>query len=108
MSGSRNSSSVTTFPVPSSLTDLEGSPYNLLPYPVDFDDEDEATRSNSFDKLVKLIEIGNDMLSSTIEANSSGTSMVFSSISALFDPENAEEQRWCGEERMQALYTLVR
>ena len=47
------------FPIPSSLQDLEREPYNLLPYPHDFDDEDEAARANSFCTLVDQIDHGN-------------------------------------------------
>ena len=36
------------FPIPSSLQELESPPYNLLPYPHDFDDDDEAARAESF------------------------------------------------------------
>lgn len=104
----RTDSTKSSFPIPSSLTDLEGAPHNLLPYPIGFDDEDEAARANSFDKLVELIENGNDRLSGVIEANSIGSSLIFSMVAEVFDPRNAEEEKWCGEERMQAMYTLVR
>mmetsp|Transcript_51008 Transcript_51008/g.153332 ORF Transcript_51008/g.153332 Transcript_51008/m.153332 type:complete len:172 (-) Transcript_51008:351-866(-) len=33
-----------SFPIPASLQDLERSPYDLLPYPPGFDDDDEAAR----------------------------------------------------------------
>ena len=51
--------SSTTFPIPSSLQDLERAPYNLLPYPTDFDDDDGVARAESFDRLVHIIECGN-------------------------------------------------
>ena len=111
------SATTTSFPIPSVLTDLESSPYNLLPYPVDFDDDDEAARAKSFDKLVEYIQIGNDRLSAAIlehgERISSDTIKdnhedFNSSVCVLFQPNNPEDEKWCGEERMQALYTLTR
>ena len=63
------------FPIPLSLHDLEREPYNLLPYPVDFDDDqhDDTVRSNSFTKLVQIIEQGNRCLNVT---NSTGRDMM--------------------------------
>ena len=84
----------TSFPIPSALHDLERAPYNLLPYPEDFDDDDEAARAESFDVLVLSIETSNRTL-----ANSS---------IVLFESESEGEEAWNNEERMQALYTLVR
>lgn len=82
------------FPIPAALHDLERDPYNLLPYPEDFDDDDEAARAESFDALVQIVETGNrTVVNSTI---------------ALFESEDEDEEAWCDEERMQALYTLVR
>lgn len=85
-----------TFPIPSSLQDLEREPYNLLPYPYDFDDDDEEARALSFCRLVKILEVGNRRLATE------GMS--------LFNNENRfpDEDKWMDEERMQALYTLVR
>ena len=89
-----------TFPIPSSLQELESSPYNLLPYPSDFDDDDEAARAESFNKLIRLLEAGNRTL--------------LSSGMGLFDVEDGEEEEdddydvWNDTERIQALYTLVR
>lgn len=85
------------FPIPSVLQDLEKEPYNLQPYPAGFEDDDEATRANSFDQLVEFIERGNRSL-----ANGG---------LALFEvPEGEEDEfeQWNDEERVQALYTLVR
>lgn len=79
------------FPIPASLQDLERAPYNLLPYPVDFDDDDEAVRAESFSKLVTLIQEGNSRL------ERGGISLF-----------QQEEEPWMHEDRMQALYTLVR
>jgi len=89
-------SSKSSFPVPSSLQDLERCPYNLLPYPIGFEDDDEASRAESFDKLVLLLERGNRTL--------------ISGGNALFKESNEEENcsKWNDEERIQALYTLVR
>jgi condensin complex subunit 1 len=82
------------FPIPSALHDLERAPYNLLPYPEDFDDDDEAARAESFDALVIKIETSNRT--------------VVSSTMVLFESEEEDEEAWNDEERMQALYTLVR
>jgi len=85
-----------TFPIPSSLQDLERQPYNLLPYPNGFADDDEATRAESFDELVLLLEQGNRTLKN--------------GNIALFETPDGEDgfDEWNDEERMQALYTLVR
>ncbi len=85
-----------TFPIPSSIQDLERSPYNLLPYPNGFADDDEATRAASFSELVSLIEDSNRILKN--------------GDIALFETPDGEEgfEEWNDEERMQALYTLVR
>jgi condensin complex subunit 1 len=85
---------VKVFHVPSVLQDLERDPYNLLPYPEDFDDDDEAARAQSFDVLVTLVETSNRIVSNS--------SML------LFDTMGEDEEEWNNEERMQALYTLVR
>lgn len=84
-----------SFPIPASLHDLERDPYNLLPYPFDFNDEDEAARADSFLELVHQLEQGNRTLSA------GGI--------ALFEPSNDEEDdTWMDEDRVQAFYTLVR
>ena len=80
------------FPIPTSFPDLERHPYNLLPYPVDFDDDNEAARADSFDRLVALLENGHD------ELNNDGI--------LLFC--NDDGNTWCDVVRVQALYTLVR
>jgi hypothetical protein len=83
------------FPIPASLQDLERDPYNLLSYPHDFDDDDEAARADSFSRLVEIVECGNRTLMS------GGIS--------LFQQQYYEGQEpWLEEERIQALYTLVR
>ena len=76
------------FTIPSSLPDLERPPYNLLPYPSSFNDDDEFRRAESFNELVSFLDACNDELN-----NASMT---------LFD------EPYMDEERMQALYTLVR
>lgn len=88
--------SSSTFPIPSSLQDLERTPYNFIPYPLGFADDDEATRAESFDELVLLVERGNRTL------NNGGM--------ALFETPEGEEgfDEWNDKERIQALYTLVR
>jgi len=83
------------FPIPSSLQDLEREPYNLLPYPQDFDDDDEAARADSFSRLVEVVEQGNRTL--------------ISGGIGLFQQQDYEgREPWLEEERIQALYTLVR
>lgn len=87
---------VSRFPIPASLQDLERDPYNLLPYPHDFEDGDEAARADSFAQLVGLVERGNQTL--------------LSGGLFLFDPRQRSqgEDPWMDEDRVQALYTLVR
>ena len=110
---SHTSSTKIRFPIPVSIHDLEREPYNLLPYPNDFeDDNDEETRIQSFQKLVQCIEQGNRCLNGH---GSDGTLMM-----NLFLPSNnnddddddddldGEEEPWMDETRIQALYTLVR
>jgi condensin complex subunit 1 len=82
-----------TFPIPASLQDLERAPYNLLPYPENFDDDDEGARADSFDSLVDVLESGNRIL--------------VNSTLALFQLEEGEDP-WNDGERIQAMYTLVR
>lgn len=82
------------FPIPAALHDLERAPYHLLPYPEDFDDDDEAARAESFDALVVYIESSNRTIASA--------------TIALFESEDDDEEAWNDEARMQALYTLVR
>ena len=84
-----------SFPIPSSLQDLEREPYNLLPYPHDFDDDDEAARADSFNQLVETIKNGNrELMSGGLE---------------LFNQTYYEgREPWMRVERIQALYTLVR
>lgn len=79
------------FPIPSSIQDLERAPYDLLPYPEDFADDNEATRADSFAELVHKLAQGNRVL------HTSGHSLF-----------SDEEELWMDEERLQALYTLVR
>lgn len=82
-----------SFPIPSSLQDLERAPYNILPYPHDFEDDDEAARADSFDALVCFIEQGNRALCN-------------GSIN-LFADEDGDDP-WNDDNRIQALYTLAR
>eukprot|EP00934_Nitzschia_sp_Nitz4_P007522 Nitzschia sp. Nitz4//scaffold11_size288233//220686//224851//NITZ4_000804-RA/size288233-snap-gene-0.58-mRNA-1//-1//CDS//3329534164//7512//frame0 len=81
------------FPIPSSLQDLERAPYNLLPYPHDFDDDDEAARADSFSRLVDLVDQGNEVL--------------LSEGMSLFQPYEGQTP-WMSNVRVQAMYTLVR
>ena len=86
------------FPIPSTLQDLEREPYNLLPYPEEFDDDDEGTRADSFEALVSKIEQGNRYL--TVQYDQKGASED--------DDEDEEEEQWMEDGRLQAVYTLVR
>ena len=83
-----------SFPIPASLQDLEREPYNLLPYPHDFEDDDEAARADSFNRLVDLLEGANRTL-------------MIGGLS-LFQTFDEEQGIWMDEEHIQALYTLVR
>jgi condensin complex subunit 1 len=85
------------FPIPASFTDLERSPYNLLPYPQDFADDDEAARADSFNSLVQLLEQGNRALAK------GGMTIFDDSGDGI-----ASSGEWMDEDRMQAMYTLVR
>lgn len=84
------------FPIPSSLQDLEHPPYNLLPYPNDFDDDNEAARAQSFDRLVEFLDDGAKALTRY------GIQLF------LAEDGSDDEEPWLDTYRMQALYTLVR
>ena len=92
-----------SFPIPTSLQELESEPYNLLPYPSDFDDIDEAARADSFDALVALLERGNRTLIN-------GGMVLFEEEEEGDDGQDNEGgyDPWMDQERVQALYTLVR
>lgn len=85
---------MSSFPIPASLQDLERAPYNLLPYPDDFQDSDEAARADSFSALVQQLQDSNSVLSA------GGLS--------LFQEDADSSELWMDEDRVQALYTLVR
>jgi condensin complex subunit 1 len=89
------------FPIPSSFQDLERDPYGLLPYPLGFADDDEVTRADSFDQLVLLLERGNLTLAH-------GSIEIFETSDGTTDQEGGDIQEWNCEDRIQALYTLVR
>jgi hypothetical protein len=82
------------FPIPVSLHELEREPYNLLAYPADFNDGDEAARADSFAELVYGLDQGNRTLA--------GAPM------NLFVPDDDGDDPWMEESRVQSLYTLVR
>lgn len=86
------------FPIPVSLHDLEREPYNLLPYPADFDDDDESARADSFAELVHGLEQGNRTLAT-------GASM---NLFVHDNDDDDEDELWMEESRVQSLYTLVR
>ena len=91
----------TRFPIPASLQDLEREPYNLLPYPNDFDDDNEAARAESFSRLVTLIENRNQTLLNDGLYLFEKQSHSDPNVHEVYDP-------WMDGERIQALYTLVR
>jgi hypothetical protein len=93
------------FPIPQSLHDLEHEPYNLLPYPLDFEDDhhNEEVRMNSFDKLVQYIEQGNRYLT----VNTGSNDMMKNLFQAI-DEDGDDQDPWMDDARIQALYTLVR
>jgi hypothetical protein len=85
------------FPIPSTLQDLEREPYNLLPYPDDFKDDDDASRADSFGALVLKLEQGNRFLTMQYDEAADDDD----------EDENADDE-WMEEGRLQAMYTLVR
>ncbi|GKY94720.1 hypothetical protein MPSEU_000437500 [Mayamaea pseudoterrestris] len=90
--------SASCFPIPSTLQDLEREPYNLLPYPDDFNDDDDEARDDSFSALVRKVEHGNRYLTMQYDQqNNSGD-----------DEDEEEDEQWMEEGRLQAIYTLVR
>lgn len=69
---------------------------------MDFDDENEAVRAESFDKLVELLQDGNQALSN-------GGIHLFEIDSSDVDIDAGEYvDPWMSQDRIQALYTLVR
>ena len=95
------------FPIPSSFPDLERPPYNLLPYPPNagFEHDNEAMRADSFDALLDALMDGNEALQRyrmrLFEDNDT------SNMNTMTMTEGGNKE-WCDEERLQALYTLVR
>ena len=99
------------FPIPLSIHDLEREPYNLLPYPNDFEDDDEESRIHSFQKLVQCIEQGNRCLTNVHSSNDGMMNLFLPTPNNTVDNDddiNEEEESWMDETRMQACYTLVR
>ena len=94
-------SSTSTFPIPSSLQDLEHEPYDLLPYPIGFSDDDEATRADSFHQLALFLERGNRTLEH-------GGMDLFETAVIDHGGDYDDVEVWNSEDRIQALYTLVR
>ena len=91
-----------TFPIPGSLYDLESEPYNLQPYPADFDNgDDEAARADAFDGLVVRLEEGNQALLN------GGFTMFEDETEEELEEEGVQDE-WMDHNRVQALYTLVR
>lgn len=85
-----------SFSIPTSLQDLEREPHSLLPYPAGFEDNDEATRANSFDELVNSVQRGNEVLRT-----------VGMRLFSIVGSKNSFDE-WNDRVRIQALYTLVR
>ena len=90
------------FSIPSVLQDLEGEPYNLQPYPHDFDD---SNREEAFQRLVGELGQQNRLLMSGVYPDD------------VLDEEDEEDEDseieqvldpWMDLKRMQSLYTLVR
>ena len=119
--GNTNNTTKSRFPIPVSIHDLEREPYNLLPYPNDFDDDNnnnnnnDETRIHSFQKLVYCIEQGNRCLNGTTGNNSNDGSMMNLFMPTPNDDDGdtnadmeGEDEPWMDETRIQALYTLVR
>lgn len=102
------------FPIPVSIHDLEREPYNLLPYPNDFeDDNDDETRNSSFQKLVQCIEQGNRCLNGTGKSDGNMMNLFMPTSNDDDDDDKdadfeGEDEPWMDEVRIQALYTLVR
>jgi hypothetical protein len=103
------------FPIPMSLPDLEREPYNLLPYPYDFEDDDknDTIRIRSFAKLLQYVEQGNRCLNNNNYNHHHHDKETFpmdlfhtATTSNTYDEESDEP--WMDETRVQALYTLVR
>lgn len=98
-----------TFPtgIPSSLQDLEREPYNLEPYPNDFDEHgDEASRADSFKSLVESLQQGNRNLRAA--RGSAFATTDSSQQQESQEDEDDDEDPWMDRERVQNLYTLVR
>jgi hypothetical protein len=108
MSSKKDSSSTSRFPIPQSLLDLEHEPYNLLPYPLDFEDDqhNDEIRMNSFTKLLHHIEQGNRSIS-TGSANINNHELMMNLFLPI-DDDGDDQDPWMDETRIQALYTLVR
>ncbi|KAL7548584.1 hypothetical protein ACHAWF_011862 [Thalassiosira exigua] len=102
--GGGGSGTSPSFPIPASLQDLEAPPYNLLPYPADFDDDDESARAESFDRLVRHLEGGNRSLASA----GMGLFEAIDEDDEACEGGGGGSDAWCDGERTQALYTLVR
>jgi hypothetical protein len=91
------------FVIPAVLRDLEGDPYNLQPYPNDFDDADDVARTESFQRLVDAVRGKNNLL----------TGGAYPDDIAEDDEDDSGEDddvvdRWLDRSHIQALYTLVR
>ena len=98
MSTTNHKSHEPRFPIPLSLHDLEREPYNLQPYPANFEDDDDTARADSFAALVQSLEQGNRTLQCS--------QMTLFDLD--YDDDAIDDDPWMENERIQALYTLVR
>lgn len=102
-----------SFPIPSTLRDLEREPYNLLPYPHDFCDDDEGVRAESFEGLVRLLEQTNQTLTDSLDkeeedGNGDGGEGSSEGSSGSSADDSGEGGPFMDLNRLQAMYTLVR
>jgi hypothetical protein len=95
------------FVIPAVLRDLEGDPYNLQPYPNDFDDADDVARTESFQRLVDAVRGKNNLLSCGAYPDDIEDDEDDSGEDEQADGDDVVD-RWLDRSHIQALYTLVR
>jgi hypothetical protein len=100
-----------SFPIPTTLTDLERKPYRLRPYPEDFDDGNDEARAESFLALVDLLKEGNDELPRVdweIDPLEQVMEQTDDDLNVREGLRSSSSSSWLTKKRAQALYTLVR